>query len=93
MQVDGVPLCGFSNQEAVEILKRTSQTVKLKIVRYLRGLKFEELQEGVGNASTVTPSTTTPISPSEAMNKVPGNQVRLERFPANAWVVHEFSSV
>ena len=44
-QVDGMPLSGFSNQEGVELLKRTGPSVNLKIVRYLRGLKFEELQE------------------------------------------------
>ena len=45
--VDGVPLSGFTNQEAVEILKKTGAVVQLSVVRFLRGLKFEELQVGI----------------------------------------------
>ena len=55
-QVDGIPLLGKSNQDAVEILKLTSTTVKLTIVRYLRGLKFEELRAGISQANVVTPT-------------------------------------
>ena len=35
------------DQEAVELLKLTGARVRLKICRYLRGLKFEQLQDGV----------------------------------------------
>ena len=35
-EVDGVPLLGVSNAEAVEMLKRTGNPVRLAIVRYLR---------------------------------------------------------
>jgi hypothetical protein len=45
--VDGIVLSGYTNQHAVEILKQTGRVVKLKIVRYLRGLRFQELQEGI----------------------------------------------
>ena len=34
-------------KEAVELLKLTGGRVRLKICRYLRGLKFEQLQDGV----------------------------------------------
>ena len=43
-EVNGTSLSGRSNQEAVDILKKTGSVVHLTIVRYLRGLKFEELQ-------------------------------------------------
>ena len=35
-EVDGTPLSGVSNAEAVEMLKRTGNPVRLAIVRYLR---------------------------------------------------------
>ena len=44
-------LSGFSNQQAVEILRKTGKEVKLKIVRYLRGLQFQELQEGIAQVT------------------------------------------
>jgi len=46
IEVDGMELSGYCNQEAVELLKLTGKIVRLKICRYLRGLKFEQLQEG-----------------------------------------------
>nr|XP_040570230.1 multiple PDZ domain protein-like isoform X3 [Lepeophtheirus salmonis] len=45
VEVDGISLAGYTNHEAVEILKQTASIVKLKIIRYLRGLKFEEFHE------------------------------------------------
>lgn len=39
MQVDGTNLQGFTNQQAVEVLRHTGQTVRLTLVR--RGLKQE----------------------------------------------------
>ena len=61
-KVDGVPLSGFTNQQAVEILKKTGAVVKLSVVRFLRGLKFEELQDGIDQADVVTPSSPPPPS-------------------------------
>ena len=51
-------LSGFSNQEAVEILKTTGSVVRLTVVRYLRGLKFEELRAGICQANMATPTVT-----------------------------------
>lgn len=65
-EVNGASLTGITNQEAVDILKHTGATVKLKIVRYLRGLKFEELQDGIKAANATTPSSPFPASPSES---------------------------
>ena len=56
-------MAGYTNQEAVEILKRTGKLVKLSIVRYLRGLKFEELQEGITQANVATPTSPYPQTP------------------------------
>ena len=69
-EVNGTSLSGRSNQEAVEILKTTGSVVKLTIVRYLRGLKFEELQDGIKAANVPTPTSPfphTPVSPSLAL--------------------------
>ena len=63
LQVDDVQLAGYTNQEAVEILKQTGKVVKLSIVRYLRGLKFEELQEGITQANVATPTSPYPQTP------------------------------
>jgi len=54
--VDGVLLGGYSNQEAVELLKKTGDTVQLRVIRYLRGLHFEELKEGIARADASSPS-------------------------------------
>ena len=62
-QVDNIQLAGYTNQEAVEILKSTGKVVKLSIVRYLRGLKFEELQEGITQANVATPTSPYPQTP------------------------------
>ena len=40
--MDGSPLSGFSNKDAVEILKMTGSKVKLKLCRYLKSLNFEQ---------------------------------------------------
>ena len=64
-EVNGASLSGKTNQEAVEILKNTDDIVYLTIVRYLRGLKFEELQEGIKVANVPTPTSPyaqTPVS-------------------------------
>ena len=62
-QVDDIQLAGYTNQEAVEILKQTGKVVKLSVVRYLRGLKFEELQEGITQANVATPTSPYPQTP------------------------------
>jgi hypothetical protein len=62
-EVDGKSLSGITNQEAVEILKHTGPVVKLTIVRYLRGLKFEELQDGIKAANAATPTSPYPQTP------------------------------
>ncbi|XP_052777213.1 multiple PDZ domain protein-like isoform X10 [Mya arenaria] len=44
IEVDGKPLQGYTNHQAVEVLRNTGHEVKLKLARYLHGAKFEQLQ-------------------------------------------------
>ncbi|XP_026758906.1 patj homolog [Galleria mellonella] len=45
--VDGVSLAGKSNQRAVDALKQSGSIVTLELERYLRGPKFEQLQQAI----------------------------------------------
>ncbi|KPJ07596.1 Patj-like [Papilio machaon] len=45
--VDGVSLAGKSNQRAVDALKQSGNVVTLQLERYLRGEKFEQLQQAI----------------------------------------------
>ena len=47
VEVNGHSLQGYSNHEAVEVLRRTGQTVVLCLERYLRGPKYEQLQQAI----------------------------------------------
>ena len=46
--MDGQPLQGYSNHDAVEVLRNTGQVVNLKLARYQHGAKFEKLQQYLG---------------------------------------------
>lgn len=48
LQVDDQSLQGFTNHQAVEVLRKTGQMVHLKLARYQRGPKFEKLQQYLG---------------------------------------------
>jgi len=43
VQVDGVSLEGFSNEEAVDVLRRTGQVTRLRLARHHYGSKYEQL--------------------------------------------------
>jgi len=43
MQVDGVSLEGFSNEEAVDVLRHTGHVTQLKLARHRYGSKYEQL--------------------------------------------------
>uniref|UniRef100_A0A1I8IM30 PDZ domain-containing protein n=1 Tax=Macrostomum lignano TaxID=282301 RepID=A0A1I8IM30_9PLAT len=53
VQVDSVSLDGYTNQEAVEILKRAGSAVQLKLLRYNRGPIYEQLQT---NTAALSPA-------------------------------------
>lgn len=70
--MDGRSLQGYSNFQAVDLLRATGLTVRLTLERYLRGPKFEQLQQAIANHELKPP---TPSSPS-AMS--------LPRYPVSA---------
>lgn len=55
--MDGQSLRGFNNHQAVEVLRSTGQVVKLTLARYLRGPKYDQLQQAMAES---TVATTTP---------------------------------
>ncbi len=83
-EVDGRSLAGISNQEAVEILKNTGGIVHLTIIRYLRGLKFEELQDGIKQADTATPTSPYPQTPAGATPSGPPPPDQPQQQPQHA---------
>ncbi|KAH8385301.1 patj homolog [Drosophila serrata] len=64
IEVDGQSLQGYSNHQAVELLKKSGQVVNLRLERYLRGPKFEQLQQAIA-ANDKLPSSA-PGTPSRA---------------------------
>ncbi|GIX91607.1 patj homolog [Caerostris extrusa] len=48
IEVDGRPLHGYTNHDAVEVLRNTGKSVKLRLARYLRGAKYQQLQLAIG---------------------------------------------
>lgn len=66
--MDGQSLRGFNNHQAVEVLRSTGQVVKLTLARYLRGPKYDQLQQAMAES---TVATTTPAVPSVSSAAVP----------------------
>ncbi|XP_063701059.1 patj homolog [Culicoides brevitarsis] len=64
IEVDGHSLQGFSNHQAVDVLKQSGAIVRLCLERYLRGPKYEQLQQAIA-ANELKPSTpnTPPLLP------------------------------
>lgn len=60
VEVDGTSLQGYSNLQAVEVLRNSGNVVRLCLERYLHGPKYEQLQQAIA-ASELKPST--PSSP------------------------------
>lgn len=57
LQVDGVNIQGYTNQQAVEVLRHTGQTVHLKLIR--RGFRPDEIPPVTTPVVTVLPPSTT----------------------------------
>ncbi|XP_027133463.1 multiple PDZ domain protein isoform X4 [Larimichthys crocea] len=55
--VDGVNIQGYTNQQAVEVLRHTGQTVHLKLIR--RGFRPDEIPPVVSHTVPVLPPSTT----------------------------------
>ncbi|XP_061401290.1 patj homolog [Musca vetustissima] len=64
IEVDGQSLQGFTNHQAVELLKQSGTVVNLRLERYLRGPKYEQLQQAIA-ANDKLPSSV-PSTPSRA---------------------------
>lgn len=60
VEVDGESLQGFTNHQAVEKLRKTGNTVTLCLERYLRGPKYEHLQEALAQQETRSISPPSP---------------------------------
>lgn len=56
VEVDGQSLQGYSNFQAVEVLRNCGNVVKLCLERYLHGPKYEQLQQAIA-ASEIKPPT------------------------------------
>ncbi|XP_031619858.1 patj homolog [Contarinia nasturtii] len=56
IEVDNQSLQGFTNHEAVEVLKKSGTVVSLRLERYLRGPKYEQLQQAIA-ANELKPQT------------------------------------
>lgn len=55
IEVDGHSLYGYNNLQAVELLRSTSKVVKLKLARYKKGFKYEQINQGVMNSELNPP--------------------------------------
>ncbi|KAK6188757.1 hypothetical protein SNE40_004870 [Patella caerulea] len=60
IEVDGLSLHGYTNHQAVEVLRNTGQVVNLKLVRYNHGPKYEKLQQYLVQANQMV--ITTPVT-------------------------------
>lgn len=60
IEVDGESLQGCTNYQAVEKLKQTGDAVSLTLERYLRGPKYEHLQEAFASQETKNISPPSP---------------------------------
>lgn len=56
IEVDSQSLQGFTNHQAVEVLKKSGMIVSLRLERYLRGPKYEQLQQAIA-ANELKPQT------------------------------------
>uniref|UniRef100_A0A1B0BE50 Patj homolog n=1 Tax=Glossina palpalis gambiensis TaxID=67801 RepID=A0A1B0BE50_9MUSC len=68
IEVDGQSLQGFSNHQAVELLKKSGQVVNLRLERYLRGPKYEQLQQAIAANDKITISATSTPSRNSAQH-------------------------
>ena len=53
--MDGRSLYGYTNHQAVEVLRNTGKIVKLRLARYLRGSKYEQLQQAIATPDPPSP--------------------------------------
>lgn len=61
---------GFTNHQAVELLRNTGPIVRIKFERYLRGPKFEQLQQAIRANELKFPTSSSPTTMS-SLPKIP----------------------
>ena len=54
ISVDGQSLQGFSNHQAVDVLRQTGKIVRLKLARYKKGPKYLQLQNLLKSQEVMT---------------------------------------
>ncbi|XP_058458702.1 patj homolog [Malaya genurostris] len=84
IEVDGQSLHGFSNHQAVDVLKQSGHVVKLCLERYLRGPKYDQLQQAIAANEMKPPTPATPppvLTPGGDLSKY-GNNI-LDIVPRN----------
>ncbi|KAK2863194.1 hypothetical protein Q5P01_002727 [Channa striata] len=74
--VDGVNIQGYTNQQAVEVLRHTGQTVNLKLIR--RGFRPDEIPPVVTPSVTVLPPSTTIPTTTTVMRELDLEQKRAD---------------
>lgn len=63
VEVDGQSLQGYSNLQAVEVLRSSGNTVSLCLERYLHGPKYEQLQQAIAASEMKTSTPSSPPQP------------------------------
>lgn len=75
IEVNGTSVIGYTNHQAVEFLKNAGPTVNIKFERYLRGPKYEQLQQAIKANELRPPSPPSPTISS--LPKIPLSLVRM----------------
>ncbi|CAH2012988.1 unnamed protein product [Acanthoscelides obtectus] len=75
IEVNGVSVLGMTNHAAVKLLRQSGPSVKLTLERYLRGPKYERLQQAIRANEMRPPSPPSPTLTS--LPKVPLSQVQM----------------
>ncbi len=53
IEVNDQSLNGFSNVQALYLLQNTSSSVRLKVRRYLDGIKYDKIKDMIGKNKTI----------------------------------------
>lgn len=75
IEVNGTSVIGYTNHQAVEFLKNAGPIVKIKFERYLRGPKYEQLQQAIKANELRPPSPPSPTASS--LPKIPLSLVHM----------------
>ncbi|KAG5888596.1 hypothetical protein JTB14_004778 [Gonioctena quinquepunctata] len=76
IEVNGISVIGFTNHQAVETLRNTGPVVIIKLETYLRGPKYEQLQQAIRANEFRPPSPPSPTLTS--LPKVPFSLVQMD---------------